>query len=49
MIAITSEHIIYLACEAVDFRKSIDGYAAPFQPRSATVVINQTTARVSHE
>jgi len=28
MIEITSEHKIYLACQSVDFRKGIDGYAA---------------------
>lgn len=28
MLTITAEHKIYLACQAVDFRKGIDGYAA---------------------
>jgi len=28
MITITPDHRIYLACQAVDFRKGIDGYAA---------------------
>lgn len=28
MLTITPEHKIYLACQAVDFRKGIDGYAA---------------------
>lgn len=28
MIAITSMHKIYIACQPVDFRKGIDGYAA---------------------
>jgi transposase len=28
MIAITQDHKIYIACQAVDFRKGIDGYAA---------------------
>ncbi len=28
MIAITQAHKIYIACQAVDFRKGIDGYAA---------------------
>jgi transposase len=28
MIAITPTHKIYVACQAVDFRKGIDGYAA---------------------
>jgi transposase len=28
MIAITPTHKIYLACQSVDFRKGIDGYAA---------------------
>lgn len=28
MLSITSDHKIYLACHAVDFRKGIDGYAA---------------------
>ena len=28
MLTITAEHKIYIACQAVDFRKGIDGYAA---------------------
>lgn len=28
MLAITPAHKIYLACQSVDFRKGIDGYAA---------------------
>jgi len=28
MLSITSEHKIYIACQAVDFRKGMDGYAA---------------------
>jgi transposase len=28
MIPITNAHKIYIACQAVDFRKGIDGYAA---------------------
>lgn len=28
MITITNTHKIYIACQAVDFRKGIDGYAA---------------------
>lgn len=28
MIPITSAHKIYIACQAVDFRRGIDGYAA---------------------
>lgn len=28
MIPITNTHKIYIACQAVDFRKGIDGYAA---------------------
>lgn len=28
MIPITNSHKIYIACQAVDFRKGIDGYAA---------------------
>ena len=28
MITITNAHKIYIACQAVDFRKGIDGYAA---------------------
>jgi transposase len=28
MLTITDAHKIYLACQAVDFRKGIDGYAA---------------------
>jgi hypothetical protein len=31
MIAITSGHKIYIACQPVDFRAGIDGYAAPLQ------------------
>ena len=29
MITITNAHKIYIACQAVDFRRGIDGYAAP--------------------
>ena len=28
MLTITAEHKIYIACQSVDFRKGIDGYAA---------------------
>ncbi len=28
MLTITATHKIYLACQAIDFRKGIDGYAA---------------------